>query len=229
MADLMILSPHPDDAELAMGGTIKALTKSGKDVVLVDLTDGEPTPYGSHDRRMAEAEVASKILGIETRLNLGLKNREIFDTVENRKLLAGVIRQYKPKLLFIPYWEDAHPDHLEAVKLAEAARFYAKFVVSDLPYDPFYPKKVFSFFSTHIRPRFNPSFVFDISQTLEAKIDSILAYKTQFVAHPGNINVIERVREEAKHWGFQIQASAGEPFICRENIAISSTDALLEL
>jgi bacillithiol biosynthesis deacetylase BshB1 len=222
----LVISPHPDDAEIAMGGTIAALLQQGMRVVVADLTDGEPTPYGSVEKRRQEAEVASKMLGIIERRQLTLKNREIFDTVENRNVVAGLIRDVRPHVLFGPYWDDAHPDHVQAASLVESARFYAKFVKSELPHDPWYPAKHLHFFSTHIKVRYQPSFIFDISGHLEAKMAAIAAYESQFVTHEGNRKRLEEIRTEAAYWGHQVGVSAGEPFMCRESIKLSTAAAL---
>lgn len=224
----LIFAPHPDDAELGMGGTISALIQQGVRVVVADLTDGEPTPFGSPEIRARETKKASEILGIKERLQVGLTNRELFDTVDSRKKVAAVIRLVKPALLFSPYWEDAHPDHVHASSLVDAARFYAKFVKCDLPHEPWYPKKQFYYFSNHLRVKFQPSFIFDISPYLEIKMAAILAYESQISNIPRQ-TIFDGVKNECFHWGAQIKVLAGEPFVCKENLRISSSAALFEL
>jgi bacillithiol biosynthesis deacetylase BshB1 len=225
----LIVSPHPDDAEIAMGGTIAALVASGVRVVVADLTNGEPTPHGSPEIRARESAEASRILGISDRRLLTLKNREVFDTVDNRKIVASLIREVKPNILFGPYWEDVHPDHVQACALVEAARFYAKFVKSDLQHEPWYPQKHLHYFSTHIKVRVSPSFVFDISGQLNTKMDAIYAYASQFVTHQGNQKRLEEIRTEAVYWGHQVGAQAAEPFVCREVVKVMTAPALFAL
>jgi N-acetylglucosamine malate deacetylase 1 len=222
-----VVAPHPDDAEIGMGGTIAALTQGGAEVVIIDLTDGEPTPHGSREIRAQETKAASHLLGVRDRVLLDVKNREIFDSVENRKLLASALRQYKPEIIFVPYWEDGHPDHVQACVLGEAARFYSKFVKTDMPFDPHYPRKLLHYFCTHIRPRAQPSFVFDISAFIEVKLKSVEAYRSQFVENEKNREVLGLIGQENAHWGFQVQAAYGEPFICREHICLKSVESLL--
>jgi bacillithiol biosynthesis deacetylase BshB1 len=224
---VLVVAPHQDDAEIGMGGTIIALLRQGVRVVIIDLSDGEPTPYGSPEIRAAETKRASELMGISERRLLGLKNREIFDTVENRKLLAEAIREIRPDILFAPYWEDAHPDHTQAAALVDAARFYSKFVKSDLKGLPWYPQKQLYFFSTHLRTRAEPSFVFDITPYLDQKIEAICAYRSQFELHPGNSKRIPVIRNEATYWGSQIGVGAGEPFLSRELLGVSSMNGLL--
>lgn len=222
-----VIAPHPDDAEIGMGGTLAAIIAAGRRVVIIDLTDGEPTPHGSREIRQSETQEASRILGIQSRVTLDIPNREVFDSAPNRKKLASALREYKPAMLFVPYWEDGHPDHVQASMLGEAARFYSKFVKSDMPFEPHYPRKVFHYFCTHIRPRVQPSFIFDISPYIEQKLSAVAAYRSQFVENPNNSRVLDLIRSENAHWGFQIQAAYGEPFMCREYIGFKSAESLL--
>jgi bacillithiol biosynthesis deacetylase BshB1 len=226
---VMVVAPHQDDAEIGMGGTIAALRKDGARVVIIDLSDGEPTPYGSPEIRAKETRAASRILGVEERELLGLPNREIMDSIENRKKLAACIRQYKPSILFAPYWDDAHPDHVQASSLADAARFYAKFVKTDLPYEPWHAPTQFYFFSTHRKVRVEPSFVYDISQTLEVKMTAIRAFESQFVAHAKNSERLPEIETEARYWGHQIGVEAGEPFVSKESIRVIGVSQLFSL
>lgn len=223
----MIIAAHPDDAEIGMGGTIAALVKAKKKLVLVDLSDGEPTPFGTPSIRARESAQAAKILGLKTRLNLNMKNRAIFDSLENRNILASVIREYRPNILFLPYGQDAHPDHIQASKLGLAARFYSKFVKSSLPFLPHYPRKVFYYFCTHMRIRFQPAFLFNISGQIDQKMRAILAYKSQFAKNPLNRSFIPKIRQENAYWGTQIGCEFAEPFACDENVAFQSVEALL--
>lgn len=226
---VLVVAAHQDDAEIGMGGTIVALRRRGTRVVILDLSDGEPTPFGSVEIRSKETKAASKILGVQERILLGLKNRELFDTVDGRKRIAEVIREVRPTVVCAPYWEDAHPDHVQASTLVDAARFYSKFVKTDLKYEPWYPRRQLYFFSTHMRVKFVPSFVFDISEHLESKMAAIKAYESQFVAHAGNAARLEVIHNEACYWGSQIGVRAGEPFVCKEHIGIRSPDAFVEL
>lgn len=226
---VLVVAPHQDDAEIGMGGTIIALRKRGVRVVILDLSDGEPTPFGSVEIRAKETKAASSILGVHERILLGLKNRELFDTVGGRKKVAEVIREIRPTVVCSPYWEDAHPDHVQASALVDAARFYSKFVKTDLKHEPWYPRRQLYFFSTHMRVKINPSFIFDISGHLEGKMAAIRAYESQFVVHAGNAARLDVIRNDARYWGSQIGVQAGEPFVCKEYIGVRSTDAFMEL
>jgi bacillithiol biosynthesis deacetylase BshB1 len=223
---VVVFAPHPDDAEIGMGGTIQALISSGARVVIVDLTDGEPTPHGSKETRAKETAAASGLLGITERYNLGLPNRSVFDSVENRKIVANKIRELKPEVIFAPYWEDAHPDHVQSCALIESSRFYSKFVKSDLDHTPCYPRRIFHYFSTHLRNRFQPSFILDVSPFLDKKLAAIRAYESQFITHKGNSKRLAEIEYEAKYWGAQIGTCAGEPFVCRETVRIMAPELL---
>src|SRR5262245_34315043 len=149
--DYLVVAPHPDDAELGAGGTIIQLKTQGARVGVLDLTDGEPTPHGSQELRRRETEAATAILGLDWRGNLGLPNRSLLADLESRRRLATALRQLRPRYLLAPYWEDAHPDHIAASSLADAARFWAKLTKTDLPHAPHYPERIFYYFSVHLR------------------------------------------------------------------------------
>src|SRR4051812_6707158 len=117
MLDILVIAPHPDDAELGMAGGVFKFKKEGRRGGVLDLKSGEPTPPGAPGNRQREAAAATTILGLDWRENLGLPNRSLEATIENRAKLAGVIRQQKPRWLFAPYWVDAHPDHTAATEL----------------------------------------------------------------------------------------------------------------
>ena len=134
--DVLAFGAHPDDVEIAMGGTILSLKSKGAKVVVCHLTDGEPTPYGNRKTRLREAEKAAKILNVDDYLVLPMKNRELQDTLPARRKVAEVIRRFKPAMIFAPYWVDAHPDHWGGCQLVEAARFWAKLVKTTMKGDP---------------------------------------------------------------------------------------------
>ncbi len=109
MLDILVIAPHPDDAELGCGGAILRWKAEGKRVGILDLTSGEPTPHGSLEIRASETAAATEILQLDSRENLGLPNRSLEHTLEARAKLAGVIREQRPRWLLAPYWVDAHP------------------------------------------------------------------------------------------------------------------------
>src|SRR5205823_11728300 len=134
---------------------------------VLDLTDGEPTPYGSPEVRRRKTEAATAVLGLSRRDNLGLTNRRLEADLEARARLAGALRELRPRFLPAPYWEDAHPGHVAPSALVDAARFWAKLTRCDLPGEPHYPRRIFYYFSVHLRLHPRPSFVLDITPYLE--------------------------------------------------------------
>src|SRR5437588_6030641 len=168
--DYLIIAPHPDDAELGVGGTIPLLQSQGARVGVLDLTDGEPTPHGSPEIRRRETEAATAVLGLSWRGNLGLTNRSLVADLDARRTLAVALRELRPRVLLAPYWEDAHPDHVAASELVDAARFWAKLTKSDLPGEPHFPHRILYYFSVHLRTHPRPSFVVDVTAHLEDKM-----------------------------------------------------------
>lgn len=223
MLDALVIAPHPDDAELGMAGAILKMLADGMRVGVLDLTDGEPTPHGSPEIRARETAAATDVLGLEWRENLGLPNRRLEPTLEARAAVAGVIRGQRPRWLFGPYWEDAHPDHLAATQLVEAARFWAKLTKSDLPGAPHHPERIYYYYCVHLRHPAQPAFVLDISNQWETKLAAIRCYASQFIAgrptEPPTF--LDGVRDEAAYWGKMIGARYGEPFTCREPIGLT--------
>ncbi len=125
MANILVVGPHPDDQEAGMGATVALLASQGHSVLLLDMTNGEPTPLGDPATRAKEAARAAELLRVR-RLCLGLPNRMLEHSLGARHAVAKVIREHHAQILFVPFFEDAHPDHLATTRIAEDARFDAK-------------------------------------------------------------------------------------------------------
>lgn len=210
-----------------MGGTICLLLAQGHEVVLCDLTNGEPTPMGSAERRAVEAAKAADLLGVRRRITLELPNRSLEHTLEARRTVAEVIRDVRPDTLFIPYWVDAHPDHIAAAAIGEAARFWAKLTKTDMRGEPHYPGRVYHFFSTHYNLHVQPSFIVDISPFMDTKMAAVTAYASQFSDARGNTWILDAIRNQARYFGDRIGRTYGEPFLCREEIGVVRWDGII--
>jgi LmbE family N-acetylglucosaminyl deacetylase len=143
--------------------------------------------------------------------------------------LAGVIRRARPRWLFAPYWEDAHPDHVAATQLVEAARFWAKLTKTDLAAQPHHPERIYNYFCVHLRLAPHPAFILDISPFWETKLKAIRCYESQFItgrsAAPPSF--IDRLRDEAAYWGKTIGVAYGEPYACREPLGLKGMSELV--
>lgn len=219
--DAVCVGAHPDDVEIGMGATVAKLTRLGGRVAIVDLSNGEPTPHGSVEQRAAESAEAARILGA-TRRTLTQPNRYLFDTVEARTELAEVLREFRPRMLFVPYPVDAHPDHIAASQICVAARFYSKFTKTSMGHEPFFPPRVFRYMAVHQRIVAEPSFVVDVSEDLPTKLEALRAYESQFVANEANAGIVEMMQRSAEMWGGLARVEAGEPFFALEPVTLSS-------
>jgi len=226
MLDVLVVAPHPDDAELGMGGAILKFLSEGLKVGILDLTDGEPTPHGNIETRAREKLAATEVLGVSWRENLGLPNRYLEADLESRARVAGVIRQQRPRWLFAPYWIDAHPDHVAATELVEAARFWAKLTKCDLPGEPHHPERIYHYFCVHLKLVPQPAFVLDITSFWDRKLESIQCYQSQFVTGRSPA-FLDGLRDQAAVWGMAIGKTYGEPFACREPLGLASLQHLI--
>jgi bacillithiol biosynthesis deacetylase BshB1 len=224
--DAMCIGAHPDDVEIGMGATVAGIVRRGGRAVIVDLTNGEPTPHGSPEIRARESAQAARILGAERR-TLSQSNRYLFDTVEARIELAEVIREFRPRTLFIPYADDMHPDHISASAIAVAARFYAKFTKTEMSGEPFFPERIYRYMAVHMRVVSEPSFIIDVAEDLPTKIEALGAYESQFAGNPTNAGVVDLMRQQAAMWGALGRVSAGEPFFALEPVTLRSLDQLI--
>jgi bacillithiol biosynthesis deacetylase BshB1 len=224
MASILVIGPHPDDQELGMGGTVLKLASQGHKVHLVDMTNGEPTPHGSVEIRAKEAAAAARVLGVERTL-LGLPNREVVHSVENRHKVAAVIQKHQADWLFVPYPIDAHPDHVAVTKICEDARFDAKLTKSAIPGEPYHPKRIIYYFCTHLRLNFTPNFCIDVSDTIEQKMQSIKAYQSQFVGN--SAFVPEMVRTITAYFGGRIGTAYAEPFFTHGMLGFGGLDQMI--
>ena len=218
--DVIAVGAHPDDVEIAAGGTLARLSKLGYRVGIVDLTDGEPTPGSpGPEVRAEEAKRAAETLGVHVRLNLDQPNRRLFDSYEHRVELAKVFRRYRPRLVMGIAGETpmASPDHWQAMQITDAAVFYSRLCKWDDQFDHlpvhtvtkqvWFPLGLASNILTEGRPRL----LADISDTLETKLQAVRAYATQFP--PAKERVFRMVEGHNKTLGAMAGYVAAEVFL----------------
>jgi len=218
--DVIAVGAHPDDVEIACGGTLARLVKQGYQVGIVDLTDGEPTPNSpGPEVRLAEAKQAAAVLGAAVRVTLDLPNRRLFDTFEARVLLAREFRKYRPKIVigFGDKTPLASPDHWQAMQITDAAVFYSRLTKWDEHFDglPVHAIQSQLYFRLAFEPEvlggYPSHFTVDISETLEQKLAAVRCYATQFP--PGKQHVFDRIRGAAMIAGAAANFAAGETFV----------------
>lgn len=234
MADLHVLAifAHRDDAELTCGGTLIKLAAQGHRAGILDLTAGEMGSRGSAELRADEAERAAAVMGLAVRENLGLPDAGITNTPETRRLVARVIRRHRPTIVIAPAQQGRHPDHRVSSELVRDACFISGLakIEPDLPKHR--PRKVIhclSYREDHLRP----TFVVDISDEFERKLEAIRCYGSQFDSvtqagevYPNGDPLYEIVRHQAAHYGSLIRTRYGEPFFTTETMRVDDITTL---
>ena len=210
--DVIFVGAHPDDVEVACGGTVAKLVQQGYRVGIVDLTDGEPTPLCPDPAvRLAEAEEARKVLGAQKRVILDLPNRRLFDSFEARVALAKEFRRYRPRMVLgignrTP---TASPDHWQARQITDAAVFYSRLSKWDEHFSGLPVHRIERLMHYHLifdlsaYPSDRDKLTVDISETLEKKLEAIRCYQTQFPPEK------QQVFDKLKGLAFAAGASAG--------------------
>lgn len=219
--DVVAVGAHPDDVEIACGGTLAMLARQGYRVGIIDLTDGEPTPASpGPEVRLAEARRAAEVLGVHERVTLDLPNRRLFDTFETRVALAKVFRRFRPRVVigFGDKTPMASPDHWQAMQITDAAVFYSRLTKWDEHFDGLPTHTIatqlyfrLSFEAMTLNSQVS-HFTVNISEALETKIESVRCYATQFP--PAKAYIFDRIRGAALIAGAASGYLAGESFLC---------------
>jgi bacillithiol biosynthesis deacetylase BshB1 len=232
--DILAIFAHPDDVELAVGGTLLKMKHLGYTTGALDITHGEMGTRGTVEGRAVEAEEAAKILKLDVRENLGLPDGHVFADDESRTKLVRVLRRLKPKVILTHQDGDPHPDHNHIVQLVrESARLasmgkYDEETGGDKIAVPMVAHNIFS-------RRLEPSFIVDVSDFLDAKMNAIRAHKSQFYdpnsTEPETRLTDKRFLDELKgrsiYFGSMIGVAAGEPFYVREALNVDDPVKLL--
>ncbi|HMV79133.1 MAG TPA: PIG-L family deacetylase [Leptospiraceae bacterium] len=215
---IICVGSHPDDVELAMGGTAAFLSHSGHEILFADLSDGEPTPRGDRETRILESSESAEILKVK-RILLNNRNRYFEDTVSARESLAEVFREFRPGLIFTHFPYDAHPDHISACRITDAARFYSKLTKTAMKGEPYYPPKIIYYFPNHIHLNIIPSFCSDTAGYSELKFKALCCYRSQFPEGEKS-ELLKRKMETDRYFGIRVGSETAEPFYSRESLNI---------
>jgi bacillithiol biosynthesis deacetylase BshB1 len=225
--DVIAVGAHPDDVEIACGGTLVRMVQQGYRVGIVDLTDGEPTPLSpGPEARLKEAQQAAEILGVHMRETLTLPNRRLFDCFESRVALAKVFRRYRPSLVLgiADKTPMASPDHWQAMQITDAAVFYSRLTKWDQHFEnlPVHRIDKQIWYPLGLQnlslPEGGGRFVSDISGTLETKLQAIRAYESQFP--PDKRRVFKLVESQNRLLGTSAGFDAGEMLISATTLGI---------
>ncbi len=200
--NFLVFSCHPDDAELGMGGTIGKLSGSGHKIKVVNLTDGEPTPCGTTEKRLKESCDAARVLDFEREV-LGWKNRQIVFDITKRDALAAIIRRERPAAVFIPFEKDTHPDHREGARLCLDAVFAARLCRYPIAGEPFRTEAVYSYFSVHLKKPLYPDVYVPLSREEQSlKMQSVECYRSQFSDNKDNTEIPDFIRARDRFFGY---------------------------
>ncbi|MGE5802082.1 MAG: bacillithiol biosynthesis deacetylase BshB1 [Gemmatimonadota bacterium] len=222
--DLLAIAAHRDDVELTCGGTLAKAAKAGHRVGIIDLTQGEMGTRGDATTRAAEAERAAKTLGVAVRLNAGLLDAHIENNETSRKKVVGLIRRAKPRVVILPFPVGRHPDHRIASELGRDACYLAGLAKYDpgAGGDAHRPHKLLYALAYREDP-VKPTFVVDITDVFEAKMQAIRCYGSQFDGaraageiFPTGQDLYELIRVQSAHYGSLIRRRYGEPFYTPE-------------
>ena len=226
--DVIAVGAHPDDVEIACGGTLAKLARQGYRVGIIDLTDGEPTPGSpGPEVRLLEAVSAARILGVSIRETLSLPNRRLFDSFESRVALATLFRKYRPSVVLgiLDKTPLASPDHWQAMQITDAAVFYSRLSKWDEHFAGWPPHVIRKqvWYPLGLRQltwdeHDGSGFVVDISEMLELKLSAIRAYKTQFP--PEKESVFRLVESQNRLFGESAGFEAGEYFVSASTLGV---------
>ncbi|HUH62836.1 MAG TPA: bacillithiol biosynthesis deacetylase BshB1 [Terracidiphilus sp.] len=226
--DVLAIAAHRDDVEQTCGGTLLRMAARGLRTAILDLTRGESGTRGSAEERAREAEEAARLLGVGWRQALDLPDGAIENTLENRIKIVRVLRQLRPRVVILPYWQARHPDHSIVATLGYEACFLSglakvEAVVADEPASALQPHRPFKIVYASLYADVRPSFIVDITPFIEQRHAALMAYRSQYANQAQGTGLFvpeEEIRErtfaEARHYGLLAGVKYGEPFVQKE-------------
>jgi bacillithiol biosynthesis deacetylase BshB1 len=224
--DLLAIAAHRDDAELTCGGTLAKAARAGYRVGILDLTQGESGTRGDAASRAAEAERAARTLGVAVRLNAELPDAHLHNDEPSRRVVVEFVRRLAPRVVILPYPVGRHPDHRIASELGRDACYLAglrKYGAGGEPHRPFKVLYALAYREDPVKP----SFVVDISDTFDLKLQAIRCYASQFDGvqaageiHPTGQDLYSLIQVQSAHYGSLIRRRYGEPFYTGETMEV---------
>ncbi|MFZ5981637.1 MAG: bacillithiol biosynthesis deacetylase BshB1 [Candidatus Zixiibacteriota bacterium] len=239
--DILAIAAHPDDIEITCGGLLIKAAKRGHKTGALDLTAGEMGTFGDETDRAAEAAAAARALGLSFRRNLGFKDAAVEYNQQNKLKIAQVIRDTQPEMVILPHWNQRHPDHLACHRLGYDACFLSGLKKIELDGEPYRPRKII--YASYYRNE-DYSFLVDISDEFEQKVEAVKAYISQFgeetqnkktaellengqknIFHPG-ITVFDLMHTRGRYLGQLVGVRYAEAYSVKEKMLIDDPLAM---
>jgi N-acetylglucosamine malate deacetylase 1 len=228
--DVLAIAAHPDDVEQTCGGTMIRMAEAGYKTGVLDLTAGDMGTRGTPELRVQESEIAGKEMLLTWRGNMYMPDARLQNDIGARMSLAVKIRELKPRVVILPYWQARHPDHYRCGELGYEACFLAGLKKLDEYTQPHRPQKILY---SSLYADVKPSFIVDISGQFERRMKALLSYTSQYGAthegaglFPDEAEIRDRLSAIARFYGNQIGAKYGEPFVVKEAIQIDDIVAM---
>jgi bacillithiol biosynthesis deacetylase BshB1 len=233
--DFLAFGPHPDDAEIGCGATLRKMKALGHTTGIVDVTTGD-MGWGTPAERMSECEAAGRILQLDLRENLDLGDGRVEDTFENRCLVAAKIRRHRPQIVFAPYYNLpigrglGHNDHYKTGQIVANGFNLSHLRKAPVEGEPYMAKALYFYFLPVGTP---PTFVVDVSDYVEDWIKALDCHQTQFY-HPerprpaGSPTPPEAFQAIARYWGWQIGVRYGQPFLATSPLRVGDPLSLVK-
>lgn len=228
--DVLAIAAHPDDVEQTCGGTLIRMAEMGYRTGVLDLTAGDMGTRGSPELRVEESQAAARVMGLASRENMHMPDARLENSLGARMTLAVKIRELKPRVVILPYWQARHPDHYRCSEMGFEACFLAGLKKLDEYTEPHRPQKILY---AALYADVKPSFIVDISAQFERRMQALLSYASQYgqtaegsALFPDEAEIRERLGAVARFYGNQIGVKYGEPFVVKEAMRVDDVVAM---
>ncbi|MDQ2946053.1 MAG: bacillithiol biosynthesis deacetylase BshB1 [Acidobacteriota bacterium] len=228
--DILAIAAHPDDVEQTCGGTLIRMAGMGYRTGVLDLTAGDMGSRGTSEIRLQEAEAAAACMGLAWRGNMHLPDARLENTISVRMSLAGELRNLKPRVVILPYWQGRHPDHYRASEIGYESCFLAGLRKLDDTTEPHRPAKIL-YASSYANVA--PSFVVDITNQFDQRMAALFSYKSQYGdasnasdLFPTQLEIRERLAAVARFYGNLVGVKYGEPYVIKEMMRVDDITAM---